>query len=50
MSDVTFQLEGSDFLNGYLHRPFVQVQRPVFIRKKLSGREERTLGIRIFVC
>ena len=49
MSDVTFQPEDSDFLNGYLHRPSVQVQRSVFIRKKFNGVEERTLRIRIFI-
>lgn len=49
MSEVTFKLKDSDFLNDYLQRPSVQVHRPVFTRKKFSDIEERTLGIGIFM-
>ena len=49
MSEVTFKLKDSDFLNDYLQRPSVQVHRPVFTRKKFRDIEERTLGIGIFM-
>ena len=49
MSEVTFKLKDSDFLNDYLQRPFVQVHRSVFTRKKFGDIEERTLGIGIFM-
>ena len=49
MSEVTFKLKDSDFLNDYLQRPSVQVHRPVLTRKKFRDIEERTLGIGIFM-
>lgn len=49
MSEVTFKLKDSDFLNDYLQRPSVQVHRPVFTRKKFSDIEERTWDIGIFM-
>ena len=49
MSEVTFKLKDSDFLNDYLQRPSVQIHRSVFTRKKFSDIEERTLGIGMFM-